>query len=99
MQWPSITSDWCSRSNYLVCVAASDEAGLIELAARAGVEGIAMTIVREPDFQNEITAVALEPGDAARRLCANLALALGRTHGISLARDRIAALERSTVPG
>lgn len=98
MQWPTITRDWFTRSNYLICVRALDEFALADLAAAAGAEGIAMTIVREPDLQNEITAVALEPGDVARRLCANLPL-VGNRPGFSvLARDKARARERTSVP-
>lgn len=74
--WPTITQDWCHRSNYLVCVAAPDEFSLAELATRATREGLAITIVREPDLGNEITAIVLEPGRASARLVAQLPLAL-----------------------
>lgn len=57
-------------------VAVPYEQSLADLAARAVEEGIVRTIVREPDMENEITAVALQPGDDARRLCANFRLAL-----------------------
>jgi peptidyl-tRNA hydrolase len=67
---------WVEDSNFLVVVAVPDELALAELAARAGEEGLAASIVREPDLENTITAVALQPGDEARRLCANFPLAL-----------------------
>lgn len=99
MQWPTITSSWYHQSNYLICVSAPDEVALAELAARAHEEGIAVTIVREPDLCDEITAVALEPGAAARRLCANLPNTLRRPGYSGLAVDRKHARERSAVPG
>jgi hypothetical protein len=64
-----------ASSNNIVVVAAPDELALAELAQRAAEEGIARTIVREPDYDNTITAVALEPGKTAQRLCSNLPLA------------------------
>lgn|SRR3954466_1570647 len=74
--WPTLAHSWLTESNFLVVVQVPDELALAELAARAVEEGIARTIVREPDLDNEITAVALEPGSVARRLCAEMPLAL-----------------------
>jgi peptidyl-tRNA hydrolase len=74
--WPSLARAWVEDSNFLVVVAVPDEATLAELAGRAVEEGLARTIVREPDLENTITAVALQPGADARRLCANFPLAL-----------------------
>lgn len=75
MEWHSTASSWMATSNNIVVVAVPDEYALAELAARAVEEGIVRTIVREPDYGNTITAVALEPGPIARRLCANYPLA------------------------
>ena len=74
--WPSMALAWVRDSNFLVVVAVPDELALADLAARAVEEGIARTLVREPDLGNTITAVALQPGSEARRLCAELPLAL-----------------------
>ena len=74
--WPAMALAWVRDSNFLVVVAVPDEETLAQLAGRAVEEGIARTIVREPDLDNSITAVALEPGAEARRLCAELPLAL-----------------------
>lgn len=75
-EWPSLARAWTEDSNFLVVVAVSDEAALADLATTAVEEGIVRTIVREPDLDNAITAVALQPGADARRLCAQLPLAL-----------------------
>lgn len=75
-EWPSMSSQWLDESNYLVVVSVRDEQALAELAARAVEEGLARTLVREPDLDNSLTAVALQPGEEARRLCANYPLAL-----------------------
>lgn len=66
---------WNRDSNNVVIAAVPDEYALAALAARAGEEGIARTLVREPDLDNTLTAVAMEPVDISRRLCANLPLA------------------------
>ena len=74
--WPTMTAEWLRESNFLVVVAAPDEEALAQLAGRAVEEGLVRVIVREPDLSNAITAVALQPGSDARRLCAELPLAL-----------------------
>jgi peptidyl-tRNA hydrolase len=74
--FPDVTRDWLLRSNYLICVSVPDEAALLDLISDASRRGIPRAAVREPDLQDEATAVALAPGQPARKLCANLPLAL-----------------------
>jgi peptidyl-tRNA hydrolase len=73
---PELVAPWIIRSNFLVIVAVPDEDALLDLIKEASVRGIVRTAVREPDIDDEATAVALAPGDAARKLCAALPLAL-----------------------
>lgn len=75
-EWPTLANQWLVESNFLVIVSVPDEQALADLATRAVEEGIVRTIVREPDLDNAITAISLEPGDTARRLCAQFPLAL-----------------------
>lgn len=77
---PSITGPWQAKSQYLVLVSVPDEVALIGLASRALASGIQVATWHEPDLADAATAVALEPGTVARRLCANLPL-----HGRRLA--------------
>ena len=37
--------------------------------------GLRHSLVREPDLDDDVTAIALEPGPMAKRLCAQLACA------------------------
>lgn len=76
LDWPAITRAWLEDSNFLVVVAVPDGLELAALGILAAEEGIAMTTVHEPDLNNILTAIALEPGRVARRLCAQLPLAL-----------------------
>jgi hypothetical protein len=39
-------------------------------------KGIRFSTFREPDFDNELTAIALEPGDKSRRATSSFPLAL-----------------------
>jgi hypothetical protein len=68
--------EWVVKSNFLVVVAVPDEAALLDLIKEAAGRGITRTAVREPDLGDEVTAAAFAPGLDARRLCANLPLAL-----------------------
>lgn len=75
LEWHSLTARWNDDSNNVVVVGVADEAALAGVAARAVEEGIVRTIVREPDLDNTICAVALQPGTDAQRICANFPLA------------------------
>lgn len=79
-QHPSITGPWLAQSQYLVIVSVPDEVALIGLASRALEAGIQVSTWHEPDLGGAATALALEPGAVARRLCSNLPL-----HGRALA--------------
>ena len=68
--------DWLERSNFLVVVAVADEDELAEILTRAGRADLHRVPVREPDLDNTLTAVVLEPGDTAKHICASLPLAL-----------------------
>jgi peptidyl-tRNA hydrolase len=74
--FPAVIDDWRITSNNLVVVAVPNEDALLDLITTASRQGIRRVAVREPDLDNEATAVALEPGEQAARLCANLPLAL-----------------------
>lgn len=73
---PGTTREWASDSNYLILVAVPDEPALKQLLDRAVLAGITHVAVREPDIGDQVTCVCLAPGEATRRLCASLPLAL-----------------------
>jgi hypothetical protein len=60
----------------VVIVAAPNEAALYMLESMALTLGLKHHLVREPDISDEATAIALEPGKMAKRLCASFPLAL-----------------------
>lgn len=61
-------------SNTLCLLAVNNEETLKALADRATREGFSVSRFYEPDRENELTAIALEP--AAKRICKGLDLAL-----------------------
>lgn len=71
---PEIAREWQKKSNYLAFLTVSDESQLINLISKAILTGIKYTVFREPDIDNQITAVAFEPSDAARRLTSSCPL-------------------------
>lgn len=73
---PDLVNGWCSASNFLVVVSVPSESALVALQDQADATGIRSTLVREPDIDWQATALALEPGPAAKRLCSQLPLAL-----------------------
>lgn len=76
MEHPVEARYWHLKSNNLVLLQTPNEDCLMHLAQRAQDAGIAFSVFREPDFDNTVTAVALEPAGA--RLVSNLPLLLRR---------------------
>ena len=74
---PIEATKWQSESNYLALLTVANEEELYKLSEKADSRGIKYTIFREPDINNEITAIAFEPSDSSRRLTSSFPL-LGR---------------------
>lgn len=88
-QHPTEADTWRTTSNSLIVVAAPTEQTLYNVISKAHLRHVPTTIFREPDYGNEITAVALAPGKQSRRLCANFPLAGTRgAPDTALARER-----------
>ena len=75
-QHPVIAKEWYEKSNYLGFLSTTNERSLIELAEQAKLQDIPFSIFREPDIDNQITAIALSPGPKSKKLCSRLPLAL-----------------------
>jgi peptidyl-tRNA hydrolase len=73
---PEITKKWMMESNYIGILEIESEEKLFKLINDALREGIASAMFREPDLDNSLTAIALEPGPKSKKLCSNLKLAL-----------------------
>lgn len=75
-EWPDLAAPWYIDSNYLVVVSVPTEDDLRDLADQAKELGVRYSITQEPDYGDEWTALALQPGETARLLCSCMELAL-----------------------
>jgi hypothetical protein len=76
IQYPEEFQQWHSTSNYLACLSVKDEQSLQLLSSKLSNENIKHIIFRESDLKDQITAIAIEPTDTARRICSSFPLAL-----------------------
>lgn len=70
----TIMDYWYVKSNNVVLLAVPNEAALKHLASRAEDAGFAVSVFREPDFDNTVTSITIEPD--GYKLVSNLPLAL-----------------------
>jgi len=71
---PDLDAAWFAGSNNLAVLAVPDEPALVALGERAAALGLRTAAFHEPDLEDSVTAISLEPG--ARRLVCRLPLAL-----------------------
>lgn len=64
------------ESNYIVVLCIENEYKLLQLMQKADYQDILYSIFKEPDIDNQVTAITLEPGEKSKKLCKNLKLAL-----------------------
>ena len=77
-QWEhsQLAKNWFDNSQYLIYLTVPGESFLEILIDKAQRRGICYSVFREPDIDNQITAVAFEPGDETRKLTQHLPLML-----------------------
>jgi peptidyl-tRNA hydrolase len=75
-QHGSLAQEWHRNSNYLALLSVPNERALEKLKQQAYIRDIPHACFREPDLNNSLTAIALEPGDRSERLCNRLPLAM-----------------------
>lgn len=61
-------------SNYVVALAVKNEQKLTQLLQRAKKENIKCSYFCEPDLNNQLTAIVLEPGEQGKRLVRHIKL-------------------------
>jgi peptidyl-tRNA hydrolase len=73
---PKVAHEWQTQSNYLAVLSVSDEDSLAMLIPKLEKRGILYTVFREPDLDNAITAVAIEPHQDLRKITSGFPLLL-----------------------
>ena len=79
-KFPSESTEWHKNSNYLVFLTVEDEKELINLIHKVNIKSIKHTVFYEPDLDNQITAIALEPSKDSKKVTSSLPL-LGKEVG------------------
>ncbi len=76
LKYPADSLAWHKKSNYLCQLAVEDEKELYELAEKAEQKGIKVMRFFEPDLNNQLTAICLEPTEASRKFTSSIPLML-----------------------
>lgn len=84
---PEIAQIWF-KDPYLAQLSVENEEKLHELIYKLQKNHIKYSIFREPDLDNQITAIAIEPSDKTRRLLSNLPLMLKEYKNIKLHKEK-----------
>jgi len=71
-----IYKEWYSKSNFIAILAVKNLTELIKLIKTLQTKGIKHSTFREPDLENELTGIAIEPGEKSIAVCRELTLAL-----------------------
>lgn len=76
MVHPIVTEHWIKNSNNICVLSVEDELELMALYFNAKMLNLDAIAFREPDLDNEFTAIAIEPCPESKRLVSRLELAL-----------------------
>ena len=84
---PEIAQIWF-KDPYLAQLSVENEEQLHELIYKLQKNHIKYSIFREPDLDNQITAIAIEPSEQTRRLLSSLPLMLKEYKHIKLHKEK-----------
>lgn len=73
--YPDLTLNWLENSNYIAVLQIENESKLRSLLRDAAFSDIKFVVFEEPDMNNSLTAICLEPSERSKKLCAKLKLA------------------------
>lgn len=76
LRYPQEAREWHTTSNYIAALQTQDENHLMRLTASLMKKRVKHVVIREPDIGDQITAIAVEPGEITRKVCSRLPLAL-----------------------
>lgn len=70
-EFPQIYEKW-SKDPYLALLSARSEEELSNLISKLEKSKIKFSVFREPDINNQVTAICIEPSEASRRITSSL---------------------------
>ena len=73
---PELAKNWYNNSNYLVSLSVENEEELFSIAEKLQKSNILVSIFREPDIKNQVTAIAFASSEKTRKYTSNLPLML-----------------------
>lgn len=83
-----MAQNWYKNSNYICLLAAKDIEQLSLIKTILENNNLKVSVFYEPDLDNAMTAIAVEPSDMSRKLLANLPLALRNNSYTSTVSDK-----------
>lgn len=69
-----ISQLWHKESQYLIYLSIIDENALLRLIEKCNKCNLNISVFKEPDINNEITSITIEPGKKSKRLVGHLPL-------------------------
>lgn len=90
-----LAQSWLQESNFLIILSTENEEELEALGHTAETKNLPVTWFREPDIEDELTAIAIAPSPATVEMTAHLPLALSSTVDLRDAYDFAANTARS----
>lgn len=78
--YPKEYKEWKTNSNSIICLAVKDEKKLIKLTEKLQSKQINISPFYEPDIDNQLTAIAIEPSINARKITSYIPL-VGKKSG------------------
>ena len=73
-EYPDINREWYEKSNNIVVLQAGSKEELAKIAYDLTNHGVKVSLFKEPDLGDELTAIAVEPAGAKYLSCLPLAL-------------------------
>ena len=77
-------SPWHKESQYLVMLSLPDEEALQQLILKCKLAGISYTAFYEPDLNNQLTPICLEPGPITQKLVKRIPLMFKQNNNESI---------------
>ena len=74
--YPEISTQWNSQSKYLIFLTVKDELELKQMIDKFRYHNLKHSIFIEPDIDNQLTSVTVEPCEKSRKLTSSLPLML-----------------------